>query len=84
MPKSSPEPTRGRPPLPDSERADSQIQLRVTRKRKSAYVRAAKGETLAAWMFRVCDDASGANSGNDRTEQSPPDSDDGSRKEQSK
>ena len=24
----------GRPPLPDSQRADSQIQLRVTRKRK--------------------------------------------------
>jgi len=51
------QPSRGRPPLPDSERAGSQIQLRVTRRRKAAYVRAAKGETLAAWMFRVCDDA---------------------------
>ena len=53
------EPQRGRPPLPDSERADAQIQLRVTRRRKAAYVRAAKGATLAAWMFRVCDEASG-------------------------
>lgn len=57
MPSRKSEPLRGRPPLPDSERADSQIQLRVTRRRKSAYVRAAKGETLAAWMFRVCDEA---------------------------
>lgn len=43
--------------MPDSERADSQIQLRVTRSRKACYVRAAKKETLAAWMFRVCDAA---------------------------
>lgn len=61
MPDAENTPSRGRPPLPDSERADSQIQLRVTRKRKGAYVRAAnKGkQTLAAWMFRVCDAASG-------------------------
>lgn len=59
MAKADDQPQRGRPPLPDSERADSQIQLRVTRRRKSAYVLAAKGETLAGWMFRVCDDASG-------------------------
>lgn len=51
--------SRGRPPLPDSERADAQIQLRVNRKRKSAYVRAAKPKTLAAWMFEICDKASG-------------------------
>lgn len=57
MPTTPNNPSRGRPPLPDSERADSQIQLRVTRRRKSAYVRSAKGGTLAAWMFRVCDDA---------------------------
>jgi hypothetical protein len=51
----------GRPPLPDSERADSQIQLRVTGKRKSAYVRAAnkKKQTLAAWCFEALDKNSG-------------------------
>lgn len=49
----------GRPPLPDDERASSQIQLRVTRKRKAAYVRASQPGTLADWMFRVCDEASG-------------------------
>lgn len=55
------QPSRGRPPLPDSERADSQIQLRVTRKRKAAYVRAAnrKKQTLAAWAFDHLDRASG-------------------------
>ena len=53
--------SRGRPPLPDSERADSQIQLRVTRKRKTAYVRAAnrKKQTLAAWAFDALDQKSG-------------------------
>jgi predicted HicB family RNase H-like nuclease len=47
----------GRPPLPPSERADSQIQLRVTRQRKAAYVRAAnrKKQTLAAWCFENLD-----------------------------
>ncbi len=56
---------RGRPPLPDSERADSQIQLRVTKARKKAYVRAAREErvdengTLAAWVFEHLDRASG-------------------------
>jgi hypothetical protein len=49
----------GRPPLPASERADSQIQLRVTRKRKGAYVRSAskKKQTLAAWCFTHLDQA---------------------------
>jgi uncharacterized protein (DUF1778 family) len=47
----------GRPPLPASERADSQIQLRVTRARKAVYVRAAQrqGMTLAAWCFAAMD-----------------------------
>ena len=54
-------PQIGRPPLPASERADSQIQLRVTRKRKGAYVRAAtkKKQTLAAWCFEALDKESG-------------------------
>lgn len=52
---------RGRPPLSDSERADSQIQLRVTRRRKSAYVRAANRakQTLVGWAFAHLDRASG-------------------------
>jgi predicted HicB family RNase H-like nuclease len=47
----------GRPPLPQGERADSQIQLRVTRQRKASYVRAAnkKKQTLAAWAFEALD-----------------------------
>jgi uncharacterized protein (DUF1778 family) len=51
----------GRPPLPASERADSQIQLRVTRKRKCAYVRAAskRKQTLAAWCFEALDREAG-------------------------
>lgn len=57
-----PETKMGRPPLPDSERADSQIQLRVTRKRKGAYVRAAsrKKQTLAAWCLEALDRETGA------------------------
>jgi hypothetical protein len=53
--------TIGRPPLPDGERADSQIQLRVTRKRKGAYVRAAnkQKQTLAAWCFKALDKEAG-------------------------
>jgi hypothetical protein len=51
----------GRPLLPSGEAADSQIQLRVTRKRKSAYVGAAnkKKQTLAAWCFEALDKESG-------------------------
>lgn len=49
----------GRPTLPDNQRADSQIQLRVSRKRKAAYIRAAKPGTLAGWCFRNLDQASG-------------------------
>jgi hypothetical protein len=53
--------TIGRPPLPDSERADSQIQMRVTRQRKAAYVRSASKnkQTLAAWCFEALDRKSG-------------------------
>ena len=49
-PSAKSKPQVGRPPLPDSERADAQIQLRVTSKRKASYVRAAnrKKQTLAA------------------------------------
>jgi hypothetical protein len=55
--KNKPKPRPGRPPLPEDERASSQIQLRVTSKRKTAYVRAAyqKGQTLAAWAFDQMD-----------------------------
>jgi uncharacterized protein (DUF1778 family) len=54
---SKPEPKMGRPPFPAGEAADSQIQLRVTRKRKGAYVRAASrsGKTLSAWCFDALD-----------------------------
>jgi hypothetical protein len=47
--------------MPSAERADSQIQLRVTRQRKTAYVRAAtkKKQTLAAWCFEALDRQSG-------------------------
>lgn len=53
----------GRPLLPAAARADSQIQLRVTRSRKAAYVRAANRQrkTLAAWCFGHLDAASGYN-----------------------
>ena len=56
----------GRPPLPDAQRAGSEIQLRVTRKRKAAYVRAARPGPLAAWMFAVCDAASGFKDGREK------------------
>lgn len=51
----------GRRPLPKGQAAESHIQLRVTRKRKAAYVRAAsrKKQTLAAWCFEALDKESG-------------------------
>ena len=61
-------PQRGRPPLPEERRASSQIQLRVSRHRKAAYVRASRPGTLAAWMFRVCDQASGYSGDPEHTE----------------
>jgi TPR repeat protein len=45
--------------MPENERASSQIQLRVSRKRKAAYVRAAKPGPLAGWCFKHLDAASG-------------------------
>lgn len=52
-----------RPPLADREKvASSHIHLRVTRKRKAAYVSAAqkkKDQTLADWCFSHLDKASG-------------------------
>lgn len=56
-----PTPGAGRPThLPD-EPAESQLQLRVQRSRKAAYVRAANksNRTLAAWCFEHLDKASG-------------------------
>lgn len=54
-------PRRGQPPKPADQKADAQIQLRVTRARKAAYVSAANdaGLTLAAWMFDQCDRGAG-------------------------
>lgn len=39
--------------------ADAIIVLRVQRKRKAAYVRAAKPGTLAAWIIAACDKSAG-------------------------
>lgn len=54
-------PKRGRPALPDSEKASSHIHLRATAKRKGAYVRAAnkKRQTLVDWSFEHLDAAAG-------------------------
>jgi len=51
----------GRPTLPDDKKASSQMQLRISRSRKAAYVKAAQsmGQTLAAWSFEKLDSASG-------------------------
>lgn len=51
----------GRPPLPPGERAESQIQLRVKRARKAAYVKFAQRQkkTLAQAIFDEMDRASG-------------------------
>ena len=45
-------------PAPEPEEK-TLIVLKVDQSRKAAYVRAAnrEGETLAAWMFKVCDEA---------------------------
>ena len=61
---------RGRPEMPEEQRASSHIHLRVTASRKAAYVRAANAEgvkttgqpmTLADWAFKHLDLASGHN-----------------------
>lgn len=51
--------TTGRPPRSSTGAADAQIQLRVTRRRKAAYVHAAqkKQMTLSAWIFQHLDKA---------------------------
>lgn len=52
-----PDPRRpGRPPS-DVTSATAHIHLRVTPERKSAYVRAAKPQSLAEWMTEACDRA---------------------------
>lgn len=54
------EPTQGPGrPTNESEAADTQIQLRVTKSRKGAYVKASRKAqtTLAAWIFAACDQA---------------------------
>lgn len=53
------QPKRGRPELPEERRANVEIGLRVTSEQKGAWVASARvsGETLAAWMKRVCNDA---------------------------
>jgi len=51
----------GRRVLPDDKRASQQIPLRVSAARKAHYVEVAKANhmSLSAWMFWVCDKASG-------------------------
>lgn len=51
----------GRPAHVPGEPAEAQIQLRVQRSRKAAYVRASNktNRTLAAWCFEHLDAASG-------------------------
>lgn len=53
-----PERGPGQPPI-DGEAATAQIQLRTTMRRKSAYVRAAKKQKLAQWIFAQLDKAAG-------------------------
>jgi len=57
-----PKAKRGRPPLAPGAGSEAQIQLRVTRRRKAAYVGAAQaaGKTLAAWCFEHLDAAARA------------------------
>lgn len=52
---------RGRPHKPATERADSQLQIRLPRERKAAYVKAAqrKGMKLSAWVVEALDREAG-------------------------
>jgi hypothetical protein len=50
-------PTIGRPVLPPGEAATSVIHVRTTRRRKAAYVRAARPGKLTVWMLRHLDAA---------------------------
>ncbi len=46
--------SRGRPPLPDKDRADSFLHIRVTARDKSGWVKQAQkeGMTLAQWVIK--------------------------------
>lgn len=57
--ETDPKPGRGRPPMPADEKASSHLHFKVTRRRKSAYVKAAKGESLAKWACGHLDKAAG-------------------------
>lgn len=48
--------------MPEDARASSHIHLRVSRKRKAAYVHAAQPGTLADWCFTNLDKAAGYDS----------------------
>ena len=56
---------RGRPRLPEDQRAADTIQLRVTRRRKASYKRAARRarKTLTAWATHHLDRAAGQERG---------------------
>lgn len=51
----------GRPAAKTGSTATAHIHLRISPKRKRAYQKAAKRESLAKWMFTICDRASGFN-----------------------
>jgi hypothetical protein len=46
-------------PTQEAEGKTGHIHIRTTLRRKSAYVRAARGKALAEWMTEVCDRESG-------------------------
>lgn len=48
---------RGRPPLPDKERATKQVHFRCTATEKASYVRKAKPKGLSAWLKELADKA---------------------------
>lgn len=45
----------GRPPKPPGTTADSHLHMRVSRRRKAAWVRAAAGQKLSEWVTEVLD-----------------------------
>jgi hypothetical protein len=51
----------GRPAMPESKRANAQIQLRVKRRQKSAFVRRSSSlrKTLSAWLLELANKDSG-------------------------
>jgi hypothetical protein len=51
----------GRPPAKKGTKAEHQIHLRVSARRKRAYKKAAGSANLTNWIFSVCDRASGFN-----------------------